>query len=64
MYTDRIEYWCQILRQKSNVSTSKNIIKDFSIKIGDYSGHFVTLDKAVAKLKSAMKELKAAKTVY
>lgn len=45
-------------------STSKNIIKNLLIKIRNYSEHFTTLDEAVAKLKRAKSNHKAAKTIF
>ena len=61
-YTDHVNYWRHIVRQKSNILTSKNIFKTLSIDIGDYSGHFSTLDKAVVQLKIAKSDHKVAKT--
>ena len=64
IYTDRVEYWQHIVQQKSNVLTSKNIIKKkLVIKIGDYLGHFFTHDKAIKKLKIVIKEFEGEKSV-
>ena len=60
-HRDRIDYWHSILRTKTGVLTSKNKIKKLSIKLGEYSGHYLNAAEALTKLKCAWKEYRAAK---
>ena len=62
-HRDRIDYWHSILRAKTGVLTSKNAIKRLSIKTGEYSGQFLNAAEALAKLKCAWKEYRAAKKI-
>ena len=62
-HRDRIDYWHSILRAKTGVLTSKNSIKRLSIKLGEYSGQFLNAAEALAKLKCAWKEYRAAKKI-
>ena len=62
-HCDRIDYWHSILRAKTRVLTSKNTIKRLSIKLGEYSGQFLNAAEALAKLKCAWKEYRAAKKI-
>ena len=61
MHRDRIDYWHRILRVKTGVLTSKNAIKKFSIKLGEYSGHYLTSLACLDKLKLAWKDYCVAK---
>ena len=56
-----INYWHRVLRIKTGVLTSKNVIKKLSIKLGEYSGHYLTSLACLFKLKIAWKEYRAAK---
>ena len=42
VHRDRIDYWHCILRIKMGVLTSKQALKRLSIKIGEYSGQYLT----------------------
>lgn len=55
IHYDCINYWHCIPRMKMGVLTSKNTIKKFSIKIGEYSGHYVPPSAALDKLKMWLK---------
>ena len=46
-----------------NNLTSKNVIKELSIKLGEYSGHYLTSLACLDKLKLAWKDYCAAKKV-
>ena len=61
VHCDRIDYWHRVLRIKTGVLTSKNAIKKLSIKLGEYSGHYLTSLACLDKLKIAWKEYQAAK---
>ena len=63
VHCDRIDYWHRILRVKTGVLTSKNAIKKLSIKLGEYSGHYLTSLACLDKLKLAWKDYCAAKKV-
>ena len=52
---DRIELWTRTVCNKSNVATSLTKIKRLSIKLKEYSGHFISKSKAVKMLKKAKK---------
>ena len=56
VHKDRIDYWHVILRTKTGVLTSKKNIKRFSIKLGEYSGHYLDAEEALQQLKGAWKE--------
>ena len=58
---DRIDYWHRVLHIKTGVLTSKNAIKKLSIKLGEYSGHYLTALACLDNLKIAWKEYRAAK---
>ena len=53
IHRDRIDYWHRVLRIKTGVLTSKNAIKKLSIKLGEYSGHYLTALACLNKLKNA-----------
>ena len=61
MHRDRIDYWPHILRFKTRVLTSKNTIKKVSIKLVEYSGHYLTALACLDKPKIAWKEYWVAK---
>ena len=61
MHRNWIDYWHRILWIKTGVLTSKNAIKKLSIKLGEYSGNYLTAIACVEKLKIAWKEYQAAK---
>ena len=63
VHRDHIDYWHRILRVKTGVLTSKNAIKKLSIKLGEYSGHYLTSLVCLNKLKLAWKDYWAAKKV-
>ena len=63
VHRDRIDYWHRVLRIKTGALTSKNAIKKLSIKIGEYSGHYLSSLACLDKLKLAWKEYRAAKKV-
>ena len=63
MHCDCIDYWYRVLRIKTGVLTSKNVIKKLSIKLGEYSGHYLTSLACLDKLKIAWKDYRAAKKV-
>ena len=63
VHLDRIDYWHRVLRIKTGVLTSKNAIKKLSIKLGEYSGHYLTALACLDKLKLAWKDYRAAKKV-
>ena len=46
-----------------DVLSSKNAIKKLSIKLGEYSGQYLSAEVALQKLKGASKEYRAAKKV-
>ena len=50
---DRVELWTRTVCNKSNVATSLTKIKRLSIKLKEYSGHFISKSKAVKMLKKA-----------
>ena len=56
VYPDCIDYWHQILCIKTRVLTSKNAIKKLSIKLEEYSSHYLTSLAYLDKLKIAWKE--------
>ena len=60
---DQTDYWHAILRTKTGVTTSKNTIKQLSIKLGEYTGHYLNAAEALKKLKGAWKEYRAAKKI-
>jgi hypothetical protein len=45
-YRDCVEYWHQVLRTKTDVLTSRTAIKRLSIKIGEYSGYYLSTAEA------------------
>ena len=45
------------------MQTSKNTIKKLSIKVGEFSGQYLSETAALLKLKSAWKEYRAAKKI-
>lgn len=61
-HRNQIEYWYRTLCTKTNVLTSHTIIKRLSIKLGEYSGQYLTAAEAIVQLKKAWKDCKAAKT--
>ena len=63
MYHNCIDYWHRVLHIKTIVLTSKNAIKKLSIKLGEYSGHYLTALACLDKLKIAWKDYPAAKKV-
>ena len=63
VHRDRIDYWHCVLRIKTGVLTSKNAIKKLSIKLDEYSGHYLTTLAFLNKLKIAWKDYRAAKKV-
>ena len=63
VHRDQIDYWRAILRTKTGVLASKNNIKQLSIKLGEYSGHYLDAEVALQRLKDAWKEYRAAKKV-
>ena len=66
LYTDCIEYWRLIVRQKSSVlmreKKKKKKKKKLAITIGNYSSHFSTIDDSITRLKIDKVDHKAAKT--
>jgi hypothetical protein len=60
-YRDCVEYWHRVLRIKTDVLTSRTAIKRLSIKIGEYSGYYLSTAEAIVKLKEAIQAYKAAK---
>ena len=58
-----IDYWHRVLRIKTGVLISKNTIKKLSIKLGEYSGNYLSALACLNKLKIAWKEYRAAKKV-
>ena len=50
-----------VLQIKTGVITSKNAIKKLSIKLGEYSGQYLSAPEALKKLKGTWKEYRAAK---
>ena len=60
-YLGRIDYLHAILQTKTGVLTSKNKIKRLSIKLGEYSGHYLNIAETLKKLKGAWKEYRATK---
>ena len=58
---DRKDYWYQVFCIKTGVLTNKNAIKKLSIKLGEYSGHYLTALACLDKLKIAWKKYQAAK---
>ena len=63
VHRGRIDYWHRVLRIKTGVLTSKNAIKKLSIKLGEYSGHYLTSLACLNKLKIAWKDYRATKKV-
>ena len=63
MHRDRIDYWHRVLRIKTGVLIGKNAIKKLSIRLGEYSGHYLTALACLDKLKIAWKDYCAAKRV-
>ena len=63
VHCDGIDYWHRILRVKTGVLTSKNAIKKLSIKLDEYSGHYLTSLACLDKLKLAWKDYWATKKV-
>ena len=61
VHRDCIDYWHQILCIKTGVLTSKNTIKELSIKFGEYSGNYLTALACLEKLKIPWKEYQGAK---
>ena len=61
MHRDRLDYWHRVLRLKTGVLTSKNHIKRLSIKLKEYSGHYLSTVACIEKLKTAWKEYQIAK---
>ena len=61
VHRNRIDYWHRVLCIKTGVLTSKNAIKKLSIKLGEYSGNYLTALACLDKLKIAWKEYRAAK---
>ena len=61
VHRDRIDYWHRILWIKTGVLTSKNAIKKLSIKLGEYSGSYLTTIACVDKLKIAWNEYQFSK---
>ena len=61
VHRDQINYWHRILSIKTGVLTSKNAIKKLSIKLGEYSGNYLTAFAYLEKLKIAWKEYQGAK---
>ena len=61
MHRDRLDYWHRILQIKTGVLTSKNHIKRLSIKLKEYSGHYLSTVACIEKLKIAWKEFQIAK---
>jgi hypothetical protein len=53
-YQDRVEYWHRILGIKTDELTIRTSIKRLSIKIGKYSGHYVSTAEAIVKLKESI----------
>ena len=62
-HRDWIDYRHPILRTKTGVPTSKNTIKWLSIKLGEYSGHYLNVAESLKKLKGAWKKYWAAKKI-
>ena len=62
-YRDTVDYWTQILRTKTNVATSKNIIKRLLLKLGLYTCHYLSAADALVSLKHAWKDYKTAKMI-
>ena len=60
-HRDRIKYLYRILRMKTNILTSQTIIKRLSIKLGEYSGQYLTAAEAIVQLKKVWKDYKTAK---
>ena len=61
MHRYRIDYSHHILRIKTGVLTSKNVIKRLSIRLGEYSENYLTTVACIDKLKIAWKEYQVAK---
>ena len=51
IHCNQINYWHCVLWIKTGVLTSKNAIKKLSIKLGEYSGHYLTFLACLDKLK-------------
>ena len=60
VHRDRLDYWHRILQIKTGVLTSKNHIKRLSIKLKEYSGHYLSTVASIEKLKTAWKEYQVA----
>ena len=61
VHCNRIDYWHRVLCIKTGVLISKNAIKKLSVKLGEYSGHYLTALACLDKLKIAWKEYCATK---
>ena len=61
VHRDRTDYWHRVLCINTRVLTSKNAIKKLSIKLGEYSGHYLIALACLNKLKKAWKEYRAVK---
>ena len=61
VHKDWIDYWHRILLIKTGVLTSKNVIKRVSIKLGEYSGNYLTTVVCIDKLKIEWKEYQVVK---
>ena len=53
VHRNHIDYWHRVLCIKTGVLTSKNAIKKLSIKLREYSGHYLTALACLNKLKTA-----------
>ena len=53
VHCDCIDYWYHVLHIKIGALISKNIIKKLSIKLSEYSGHYLTSLLCLDKLKIA-----------
>ena len=53
----------QCSKNHDGVLTSKNTIKKLSIKLGKYSGQYLSAAEALQKLKDAWKEYRVAKKI-
>ena len=61
VHRDYINYWYWVLCIETRVFTSKNAIKKLSIKLGEYSVHYLTSLACLDKLKIAWNEYHAGK---
>ena len=55
-YRNTVDYWTRILRTKTNVATSKNIIKRLLLKLFLYAGYYLSAADALVSLKQAWKD--------